>query len=85
MQSETRHLSMKSSHGMHRRSLILPMFISCCVLGIRVDVRIQRHRGEQKTNPVHREQCGGGKKKKSFIMGNLISYQNHNVKLGVAK
>lgn len=28
---------------------------------------------------------GGGKEKKSSIVGNLISYQNHNVKSDAAK
>ena len=64
----------------------LPMFLSYCVLGIGVDIRIQRYRCEQKINPPHKELIvWREKRKKKSTIGNLISYQNHNVKSNAAK
>ena len=86
MQYKTGHISVKPSHGIRRHSITPPKLISYCVLGIGVDNRIQRYRGEQKINPPHNElTVWRGKGKKSSIIGNLISYQNQNVKSDAAK
>lgn len=62
------------------------MFISYLFLGIGENIRIQRHRGEQIIDPVHKElTVWRGKKNKSFIMGHLISYQTHIIKSDAAK